>query len=309
MTALQIMERRSIILLLAILPNMSAIVDLTLEQKLALFSECPGNFSSSEQLLLSIQILADLVSNGITLTPGDIEIGAVELKDASSDARAKIAVLSSLVAGDIGLGVTDPVANAILGVISGSAVVTDANGTIQQYLRGLVKALIPVLGATADAAVDTDANGSINAHIRGIVKLLVAGIGVTGPLTDAQLRAALVPVLSSDAGGMSVSWGITGVPFTSADASAAPVAVTDAPTSGQKLVFTDLIISSDTALTLTFTEETTTTVIRVIHLAAGSTANIINRGKRKLATANKKLLVQASVAGNIVIEAGYYSEA
>ncbi|TGQ69506.1 hypothetical protein EN829_015100 [Mesorhizobium sp. M00.F.Ca.ET.186.01.1.1] len=44
----------------------------------------------------------------------------------------------------------------ILGVTSGTAVVTDANGTVQQYLRGLVKRWVDALGTgTAAAALRT----------------------------------------------------------------------------------------------------------------------------------------------------------
>lgn len=75
------------------------------------------------------------------------------------------------------------------GVISGVAVVTDANGTLQQYLRGLVTALIPVTGATADAAVVTDANGTLSGKLRGLVTLLAA--------MSAKLPAALGPATSA----------------------------------------------------------------------------------------------------------------
>jgi len=72
-------------------------------------------------------------------------------------------------------------------------------------------------GTTADAAVTTDVSGTLSAKLRGLVKLVAsvisgglvqtraltssdqvtvanASLAVTGPLTDAQLRAAAVPV-------------------------------------------------------------------------------------------------------------------
>lgn len=106
-----------------------------------------------------------------------------------------------------------------------------------------------------------------------------------------------------------VTWGVSGAPFTSTDQHSAAAAVTDAPTAGQKLVIVDLIISVDTAMLVTFTEETSGTVIDKFYMAANSSAQITLRGKKKLATADKKLLVQTSVAGNIVVDCGYYSEA
>lgn len=103
------------------------------------------------------------------------------------------------------------------------------------------------------------------------------------------------------------SFGVSSAVFTSADATTA-AAVTDAPTSGQKLVITDIIASSDTAMFLLFQEETSGTVIFKVFLPANGTVQITPRGKVKLATANKKLMVDASVAGNIAVTALYYSE-
>lgn len=50
----------------------------------------------------------------VSLEPGDFEIGAVELKDGSSDTRAKVAVLTTITSSDNGLPVTDPVSVAKL---------------------------------------------------------------------------------------------------------------------------------------------------------------------------------------------------
>ena len=80
-------------------------------------------------------------SSIVTLT-GDVEIGAVELKNASDDTRVKVGALTSITSADNGLPITDPIANTVLGTTSGSAVETDASGTIQQYLRGLVKLIV-----------------------------------------------------------------------------------------------------------------------------------------------------------------------
>lgn len=103
--------------------------------------------------------------------------------------------------------------------------------------------------------------------------------------------------------------GIAGARFTSADQSGAVASVTSAPTSGQKLVITDIVISVDTAMRVDFTVESASgTVIESIYMAANSTVNLITRGKRKLATADKKLQVRTSVSGNISVNAFYFSE-
>lgn len=104
--------------------------------------------------------------------------------------------------------------------------------------------------------------------------------------------------------------GVSGARYTSADRSGSAASVTDAPTSGQKLVITDLIVSVDTAMRVDFKEETSGTVVLSAYLSANSgPAQLTTRGKFKLATADKKLQVQTSVAGNIAVTAIYYSEA
>ena len=115
---------------------------------------------------------------------------------------------------------------------------------------------------------------------------------------------------ASDAGpSWNSSFGVAGVAFASADAQTA-AAVTDAPESGERLVITDLIVSSDTDLALTFHEESTAaTVIFKVYIPANGTIQITPRGKVKLPTVNKKLMVDASAAGNITVTAVYYSEA
>lgn len=113
----------------------------------------------------------------------------------------------------------------------------------------------------------------------------------------------------SDAGAAwTSSNGIAGAAFTSADQSGAVASVTSAPTSGQKLVITDIIISVDTAMRVDFNTESSGTVIESIYMAANSTVNLITRSKRKLATADKKLQVQTSASGNLRVNCFYYSE-
>lgn len=104
-------------------------------------------------------------------------------------------------------------------------------------------------------------------------------------------------------------WGVAGVPFTSADQHSAVASVTDAPTSGQKLCIDDILLSVDTAMNVTFKEETSGTVMfGPWYLPANSTIQVTVRGKKKLPTVNKKLQVITSVAGNITVQVGYHSE-
>lgn len=108
--------------------------------------------------------------------------------------------------------------------------------------------------------------------------------------------------------GHGMSQGIAGVPFAAADArSATPV--TDAPDSGKKLVITDLVVSVDTQMTVTFfIHGTSTVVLGPLYFPANSIVQLCARGKLKVLTANKTLDVQANVTGNISVWSSYYSE-
>jgi len=104
------------------------------------------------------------------------------------------------------------------------------------------------------------------------------------------------------------SLGISGARFTSADASAAAASITDAPAAGKHLVVADLIISVDTNMLVDLKEETSGTVLMSLYMTAYVPVQITPRGKFTLPTADKKLQVQTSIAGNIAISAFYYSE-
>lgn len=86
-----------------------------------------------------------------TLVAEDVEIGAVEIKDGTADTRVKVAATGSIAEGDAALAVQAPV----LGVTTGAAVVTDAAGTIQQFLRGLVKLIVAKITVILDSFGDT----------------------------------------------------------------------------------------------------------------------------------------------------------
>ena len=106
-----------------------------------------------------------------------------------------------------------------------------------------------------------------------------------------------------------VSMGLTSqARFTSADASGAAADVTNAPASGKKLCILDVTVSVDTAMRVDLKEETAGTVFQSWYMAANSVFQFTPRGKWKLNTADKKLQVQTSAAGNVSISVTYYSE-
>jgi len=95
---------------------------------------------------------------------------------------------------------------------------------------------------------------------------------------------------------------------TSADATGG-ANITGAPTSGQKIVVTDILISVDTAMFVSLLEETSGTEIARVYLPANGSAQITPRSRWKLPVADKKLRIDASVAGNVSVTCWYYSEA
>ncbi|MCL5111246.1 MAG: hypothetical protein M1401_20700 [Chloroflexi bacterium] len=163
---------------------------------------------------------------------------------------------------------------------------TDAGDT-----RKALPVALMLPGATPAAAPGDVTNG-----LDVDVTRLPAGTNTIGGTTDAG------PAWTA-------SLGVAGAAVTSANASAADLAVTDAPTAGQKMVITDVVASADTAMNLSFKEETSGTLILKLFLPANGSAQITPRGKMKLATADKKMVVRASVAGNIAVTVSYYSEA
>src|SRR3989337_1041945 len=95
---------------------------------------------------------------------------------------------------------------------------------------------------------------------------------------------------------------------TSADMQTA-AALTAAPTAGQTIVITDILISSDTIMLFEFEEETSATVFAAVRLAVNSPVQITPRGKWKLTPAAKNLFGDAVAAGHVYITVWYYSEA
>lgn len=137
------------------------------------------------------------------------------------------------------------------------------------------------------------------------------------PMTEWTGRRLLeqLALIASGGGGAALdagfafptSFGVTGALFTSSDASGGGV-VTDAPTSGKKLVLVDIEVSVDTTMRVDLVEEDGA-VIASKFMAANSSFNFVTRAKRKLQTADKRLRVVTSAAGAIAVGVFYYSEA
>jgi len=134
-------------------------------------------------------------------------------------------------------------------------------------------------------------------------------VGPDNPLSVSLIGADGSPEAVKDGGpGWESVFGVSGARFTSANQSASAASVTNAPTTGQKLVITDVLISVDTAMRVDLKEETSGTVLASLYLPANGTVQFTPRGKLKLATVNKKLQLQTTVSGNVATTVFYYSE-
>lgn len=140
----------------------------------------------------------------------------------------------------------------------------------------------------------TDANGNARA------------IGITD--SGAMINNVPVFLLAVDAAVPPLNVGVGGAAVTSADASAAPVAVTDAPGVGKRLMVSHLIISVDTAgIIVNLTEETTGVLKARIYTNANSPALSSADIDLPLATPNKRLMLQTNKAGNIAVTVLWYA--
>lgn len=157
-------------------------------------------------------------------------------------------------------------------------------------------------------AIQVDADGHLKINMPDA---LPAGTNNIGDVDILSIAAGTNTIgATKDAGpAWTSAFGVSSTRVTSADATGI-VAVTDAPTSGQKIVLVDIIVSvGATAMLVDVQEETSTTKLLSLYMAANSTVQITPRGKLKLATADKKVCIDTSAAGNVAVTAFYYSEA
>jgi hypothetical protein len=152
----------------------------------------------------------------------------------------------------------------ILGATNGVAVVTDADGTLQQYLRGLVSlvaARLPALGQAAMAGSQPV-----------VIANNQSAVPVSGPLTDTQLRATAVPVSAAQlpaALGQAAMAASLPVVMAS-DQSAVPVVDDYTPTEVADVTAAD----SDKTFTVTALK---VWLVEAIHVLLTSTATVGNR--------------------------------
>lgn len=112
----------------------------------------PSGALTDTQLRASpVPISGTVTANTGGLTDAQLRASAVPVSGPATDAQMRASALP----------VADALADAVLGTTAGAAVITDANGTIQQYLRGLVKLIAANISVVALPQRGTGTNRSI----------------------------------------------------------------------------------------------------------------------------------------------------
>lgn len=192
----------------------------------------------------------------------------------------------------------------------GTNIASDDIGGVQ-YQR--VKVSLGADGAAADLAPG-------QAEMANSVPVAIANnqsaVPVSGTFYQATQPVSLATAPALVAGTAVIGTTMDGGPswttvytFTASTDATGGVDITAAPTGGQKIVVTDILISTDTAMYVSFLEETSGTEVGRVYLSASGLAQITPRAKWKLPVADKKLRIDASVAGNVAVTCWYYSEA
>lgn len=148
------------------------------------------------------------------------------------------------------------------------------------------------------------ANGGIK------VEGVAGGVAVPVSIATAPALVAGMAIIGAtkDAG---ANWTAVHLVVNSSNATSG-VDICAAPTSLQKRVLTDLVVSVGTAMAVSILEETSGTVMHgPYYMDANAVIQITPRSTpmSKLATADKKYRVVTSAAGNITVETWTYSEA
>lgn len=182
---------------------------------------------------------------------------------------------------------------------SGTTIASDDVGGVQ-YQR--VKLALGADGAAADLA---PGQGLMAASVPVAIASNQSAVAVSLATAPALVAGAATIGATMDAG---PAWTPAYLHTASADGSSGADA-TAAPTSGQKIVIDDIIVSTGAALTVTFEEETSGTDVLILYMAANGIAQVTPRGKIKLPVADKKLRVKTSGAGAVAVTICYHSEA
>ena len=172
------------------------------------------------------------MADNMQVTPGTGATVAADEIGGALYQRVKIAAGADGTAVDVSAASPLPVSGPVTDTQLRASPVPVSGPLTDTELRA---SAVPVSGTVTASGPLTDT------QLRASAVPVSGTVTASGPVTNTELRAA--PVTTSDSG---PSWtqvfGVSGARFTSADASTA-AAVTDAPTSGQKLVIDDIVFA------------------------------------------------------------------
>lgn len=144
---------------------------------------------------------------------------------------------------------------------------------------------------------------------------LVAGTALVGKVGIDQTTPGTTNGVQVNAGSASIGGTKDNGPFWTVARLYTPITtatttdITAAPTSGQKIVLDDCLISCDAACAVSIIEETSLTVFAKVFVPANGTVQITLRDALKAAVADKKMRAITGAAVNCSITACYHSEA
>jgi len=108
---------------------------------------------------------------------------------------------------------------------------------------------------------------------------------------------------------LGVTGSLGGACVTSSDASGSDLILTDTPPAQNKIVIDDLIVSTDTTMRLDIMEENTRRLlVRGYIPANGGFIQLTPRDHLKTSVAGNRIILRASVSGNIAISCLYHYE-
>lgn len=158
------------------------------------------------------------------------------------------------------------------------------------------------LGSTTDAPASSSVAEDATARTSIALQKALKNIAI---LINAKMVSGTTIGATQDAG---PSQAVTRLLTESADMTTA-AAITNTPASGQKIVATDILVSTDTSMKFTIQMETSENKLSAAYIPAYGAHNFCFRGLLKGDAADKKLFGKASVSGNVSITAIHYSEA
>ena len=230
--------------------------------------------------------------DGSEIASGDIEIGAVEIKDHDSDTRVNVN-------GSNQMEVAEANSTAILA--DTTAILSDTTAILSDTTGILADTTTIAADTTTIASDTTSIDGKITACDTGTVTIATELPAGTQNIGDVDV--ATLPALSAGTNNI----GYTAMfrrsdaiqaTITSSDATAATQVV--AKVAAKNIYVTDIVISTDTALNVQLQDDAAAVLMEQIYLPAVSVWSKTFSTPLMVAT-NQDLDVIASVAGNISV--------